>query len=103
MNGRWAAWYNPARKEEKKNKKKEFSLCAAAHHMPGIRGPELGEGGGAVMLRGGHRKCERQSPSVLLKDFTSTIRPVSIRGGKARCFLLKGSSFGARKAAMFRM
>lgn len=28
-----------------KKGKKEFSLCVSSHHMPGIRGPELGEGG----------------------------------------------------------
>lgn len=33
----WSAWYNPHGKE--------FSLCAAAHHMPGIRGSELGHSG----------------------------------------------------------
>lgn len=52
MIGRWAAWYNPGmergEKNEKKKQKNEFSLCAAAHHMPGIRGPELGEGGGVT-------------------------------------------------------
>lgn len=80
----------------KEQKKKEFSLCAAAHHMPGIRGPELGEAGEPWCLGGGgHRKCERQSSSVLVRDFSAFyLLSWALRTGR-RGVLFNGCSFEA--------